>query len=262
MDKHIGEKYGCYTIVGISDKKAKDNHTIYIVECDVCHQTFEKQLSTIKYNVVEKCSHIKEELEPKFCKNCGKEILQKDNQTNNEFKRIKFCSHSCSATYGNQHRKKEIEPKYCLNCNKEIPIGTLNSYQYKERKYCSLKCSNEYKYKQKIKQWKDGEWDGTTGDRWIDISGSIKKYIFEKYNNQCARCGWNEINSYTGTLPLEIEHIDGDYTNNKEENLILLCPNCHSLTPTYKALNKGRGRKGRNKYNLSHTINYKNKENN
>lgn len=243
MDKHIGEKYGCYTIVGISDKKAKDNHTIYIVECDVCHQTFEKQLSTIKYNVVEKCSHIKEELEPKFCKNCGKEILQKDNKTNNEFKRIKFCSHSCSATYGNQHRKKEIEPKYCLNCNKEIPIGTLNSYQYKERKYCSLKCSNEYKYKQKIKQWKDGEWDGTTGDRWIDISGSIKKYIFEKYNNQCARCGWNEINPYTGTLPLEIEHIDGDATNNKEENLILLCPNCHSLTATYRGANKGNGKR-------------------
>lgn len=30
-------------------------------------------------------------------------------------------------------------------------------------------------------------------------------------------------------------------------NLILLCPNCHSLTPTYKALNKGNGRHNRMK---------------
>ena len=30
--------------------------------------------------------------------------------------------------------------------------------------------------------------------------------------------------------------------NNKEENLTLLCPNCHSLTPTAKGANKGNGR--------------------
>lgn len=234
MDKHIGEKYGCYTIIGISDKRAKDNHIIYIVECDGCHKTFEKQLSTIKYNIIEKCPHIKEELDIKFCKNCGKEMSQKYNQKNSDFKRIKFCSRSCSVTYSNQHRKKKIEYYYCINCNKEIP---------KKNKYCSTKCFNEYRYKQKIKQWKDGEWDGSTGDKWIDLSSTIKKYIFDKYENKCAKCGWSEINPYTGTLPLEIEHIDGDATNNEEENLILLCPNCHSLTPTYRGANKGNGKR-------------------
>lgn len=42
-------------------------------------------------------------------------------------------------------------------------------------------------------------------------------------------------------MPLEVEHIDGDSTNNKEYNLTLLCPNCHSLTKTYRGLNKGNG---------------------
>ncbi len=46
----------------------------------------------------------------------------------------------------------------------------------------------------------------------------------------------------TGRIPVEIEHIDGDWTNNLPSNLTLLCPNCHSLTPTYRALNRGRGR--------------------
>ena len=69
--------------------------------------------------------------------------------------------------------------------------------------------------------------------------------FFEKYQNRCSLCGWGEINPTTKKTPLEIEHIDGNYKNNKEDNLLLLCPNCHSLTPTYKALNKGNGRKDR-----------------
>jgi predicted HNH restriction endonuclease len=42
----------------------------------------------------------------------------------------------------------------------------------------------------------------------------------------------------TGNIPLQIHHIDGDATNNKEENLQLLCPNCHTLTENYGSLNK------------------------
>ena len=53
---------------------------------------------------------------------------------------------------------------------------------------------------------------------------------------------------YTKNIPLEIEHKDGNYKNNKEENLILLCPNCHSLASTYKGANINHGRKKRSKY--------------
>ena len=82
------------------------------------------------------------------------------------------------------------------------------------------------------------------------ISSHIRRYMREKYNNQCSRCGWCEVNPYTNKVPLEVEHIDGNYLNNSENNLDLICPNCHSLTPTYRALNMGNGRKDRHKYNL------------
>lgn len=111
-------------------------------------------------------------------------------------------------------------------------------------KYCSLQCFHKANYDKKIQQWKAGEFSGTcgtSGKNWVGISTTIRKYIFEKYDKKCSICGWGEMNPNTGTIPLEIDHIDGDVYNNHEENLRLICPNCHSLTKNYKGANKGNG---------------------
>ena len=62
-----------------------------------------------------------------------------------------------------------------------------------------------------------------------------------------TRKAFGEINPFTKTLPLEIDHIDGNWKNNRPENLCVLCPNCHSLTPTHKGANRGSG-SGKRKY--------------
>ena len=76
-------------------------------------------------------------------------------------------------------------------------------------------------------------------------SRQYKNYLIHKHGEKCMECGWCEINLLSGKVPIELEHIDGNSENNSLNNLKLLCPNHHSLTPTYKALNKGNGRHAR-----------------
>jgi 5-methylcytosine-specific restriction endonuclease McrA len=46
-------------------------------------------------------------------------------------------------------------------------------------------------------------------------------------------------------VPLTVNHKDGDSENHRPDNLELLCPGCHSLTPNFGKLNLGRGRRQR-----------------
>jgi hypothetical protein len=73
----------------------------------------------------------------------------------------------------------------------------------------------------------------------------VKKYLRQKFGNKCVLCGWAKINPKTGKVPLVADHIDGNWRNNIESNLRLLCPNCDALSPTYAGLNRGNGRKNR-----------------
>lgn len=129
--------------------------------------------------------------------------------------------------------KKQRRP--CPICNKE----PARSYY----KYCSNACQMEYQYRAIIEKWKRGEISGLNSMG--VVSTSVKKYLRIKFGNKCCLCGWSEINPTTGVAPLVADHIDGNWRNNKEENLRLLCPNCDALTPTFSALNKGNGRANR-----------------
>ncbi len=181
---------------------------------------------------------------PKYCACCGKKLEFK--QRNNL-----FCSNSCAATFNNTNRKQSEKTKQkisetlskkknknfkyvpkkiytnCLNCGKKLT--NRNS------KFCSSKCFSEYNYKERVKLFEDGhnftKFNG-------QIPTFIKRYLMEKYDNKCEKCGWGEMHPITHNIPLEVHHIDGDCTNNKIENLQLLCPNCHSLTNNFGSLNK------------------------
>lgn len=133
----------------------------------------------------------------------------------------KYCSRSCSTKISNtlnpkRKRKGEIS---CLWCNESL-VGTS------AKKYCSQTCQHIFKADTAIRLNKASS---IVCKRWLiyhDPSCSI-----------CHRFSWNQRR-----IPLELDHVDGNYKNNLLENLRLLCPNCHAQTNTYKGKNRGNGR--------------------
>lgn len=123
----------------------------------------------------------------------------------------------------------------CLNCGKEPARASY--------KYCSNTCQLRYQRKKYIELWQSGKISGlsTLGL----VSTSIKIYLRGKYGNKCSLCGWSKTNIKTGQVPLVADHIDGNWRNNTEGNLRLICPNCDSISPTYAGLNRGGGRYNR-----------------
>lgn len=116
----------------------------------------------------------------------------------------------------------------CLNCGKEN-----KSTHQKTNKYCNVQCQKDFEYTKSIENWK--------------ITGNISKHTLKRYllkiNDTCWECGIKDWNDKP--IVLELEHIDGNAFNNFEGNVSLLCPNCHSQTPTYKNKNRGNGRQSR-----------------
>ena len=150
-----------------------------------------------------------------------------------ETKNPKFCSSSCAASFNNKGvRRHGKDTGVCVEC------GSKKSNHI--AKFCSIGCFHKFYAKDYITKWLNGEIDGTS--RGNSISSRIRNYLMKKQNNSCSRCGWSKINETTGKVPLEINHIDGNWKNNRPDNIELICPNCHSLTPTHKALNRGNGR--------------------
>lgn len=131
----------------------------------------------------------------------------------------------------------------------------------KPGKYCSRKCANSREMSAEEREKRSKALKGKTGtksqaslDTWKASfkEAKRKKYlatpfnelgmsnrrrrVFEEQEHKCKNCG---INEWLGNpITLELEHKDGNHENNARENLEGLCPNCHSITDTWRGRNK------------------------
>jgi hypothetical protein len=110
----------------------------------------------------------------------------------------------------------------------------------KGQKFCSQDCHRAYRKAQVIDTWL------RTGQPIrVDTPGSvIKHYLLKEQESRCAIC--RMANEWRGLeLVFILDHIDGDASNNRRDNLRLICPNCDSQLETYKGRNAGNGRHAR-----------------
>lgn len=111
-----------------------------------------------------------------------------------------------------------------------------------KKKYCSNVCQGHEKSMLVVQAWYNNPTPETFYDASHQPRTGIRAFLIKKSNCACSICGWN-LKHPSAELPaLEIEHVDGNWLNCHPDNIIIICPNCHSLTDTYKARNTGNGR--------------------
>ena len=126
-------------------------------------------------------------------------------------------------------RKSEKLEKQCLSCSKSIP---------NRNKYCDNVCQNKYELDQKFLLIENGDFSSFNTS--VTIHQLTRKLLIEKHGAKCMKCGWCEVNKWTGRVPIEMNHIDGNPKNHNLDNTELVCPNHHSLTEFYGRRGGGR----------------------
>lgn len=136
----------------------------------------------------------------------------------------KFCSRSCSCAYNNYKRDKKNKSEKdikILKSLKEIEnVKKLNTFNLSLSEKIK-KCWNDKLMKE---NFDDLKWDRK------------RNRVILEQDGKCNKCGNGE---WLGIpLSLEIDHKDGNNENDNRENLEGLCPNCHSITDTWRGRNK------------------------
>jgi hypothetical protein len=150
------------------------------------------------------------------CKNCGVRVFDAN--------KISFCSRSCAAVFNNQMREarapKLMKSFTCLGCGKK-----RDRRKNSQGRFCDNKCQAAHRWSETRQRIEQGNMVG------IGLL-SLKRFITETRGPNCSECDqppwWNGK-----PLTLEMDHEDGDRANNHPLNLRLLCPHCHTQTPTW-----------------------------
>ena len=72
------------------------------------------------------------------------------------------------------------------------------------------------------------------GPAWNSHPIKLKLFELGLKEKKCEKCCQNEW-WFGEILSFHLEHVNGNHRDNRLENLKILCPNCHSQTPTYAA---------------------------
>lgn len=139
------------------------------------------------------------------------------------------------------HKHKTRNVCYCSNCSKQLSRHAKSNLCNN----CVKSVRADREAKEKFDYWLANGCFKTQA--LTTVRGKFRELLLEHYGNKCAVCGMPPI--WQGKpIVLILDHIDGNASNNREDNLRFVCPNCDSQLDTYKSKNKNSARKHRKNY--------------
>ena len=144
-----------------------------------------------------------------FCKQCNKQFYAKANWLKLGWG--KYCSRNC--VFESQRTGKLVT---CFICNKETYKAPKALNRSKSGKFfCSKSCQTI---------WRNSVFVGSNHRNWKGGEKSYRETLLRiKTEKLCRRCKINDMRI------LAVHHLDRNRKNNKVDNLIWLCHNCHYL---------------------------------
>lgn len=165
----------------------------------------------------------------------------------------RFCSKECARGFSTREKRDDINKslmvhKPCRVCGKvpqeRVGNGRFCSEECRlnyqtQRKQVSLKIRNSRAKERKLPVKKVNVSRASVDESMpFHLLSTVnkRKRLVKKFESKCSCCGLSEWNQQP--IKLELHHINGNHSDDREENLTLLCPNCHSQTGNYKFTNK------------------------
>ena len=132
------------------------------------------------------------------------------------------------------NRQKRLYEALCSLCNKSY-IRDKNS---RGKPFCGSVCKGKSKYKTGFTKRKELFEQGK-----LKYRRQIRSILLERHGHSCQIC---KHTTWTNQpIPLQVDHKDGNATNNQPSNLRMICHNCDALLPTFAGKNRGYGRKSK-----------------
>ena len=175
-------------------------HTGKFVSCLSCYKQF--YIPVNRFETAKYCSRKCKDKENtiriiKNCLICGKEFEHISARCNT----AKYCSRLC---YHRSQKGRGAKEFKCATC--DIKFMSSPSKRYK---FCTPKCRGLFH---------------RASEEYADFKSLRKAWVLRGYIQYCEICKYDAVKEILG-----IHHRDGNRKNNKKDNLLIVCPNCHSL---------------------------------
>jgi len=159
----------------------------------------------------------------------------------------RFCSTKCARGFSTRSKRKEINEKVSLTVKEQVKNGLyhnhsdrLNTPEARSKRLQTIikRFGRPWTFsdedREKAKQSQRSICEKIYHDKTFEqlSTRQKKRRLIELRGHQCEHC--RNVKWFDKLITLELDHIDGNKQNNIEGNLRLLCPNCHSYTPTWR----------------------------